>query len=72
MAHIHRHEDSRGDLVELTYFCSDFCHQDWCTDTGTTYEGWDGCHEIYSPAVCASCEEKLSYFDEEQNEFVSR
>lgn len=65
MAHVHFIEDDGGDLVDLVHFCSDWCHRDWCQETGTTYEGWNGCHEIYRPEWCATCRDGLTYWDEE-------
>ena len=53
--HIHRITDNAGDLIDIVTFCRDSCHRQYCTDTGAAYAGWDGCHEIYSPATCASC-----------------
>lgn len=49
-------EDDRGDLVELRYVCSDFCHQQYCIDNGLTYLGWDGAHELEFSDRCASCD----------------
>jgi len=55
MAHIHRHTNSRGDVDDLSYFCSDFCHQQWCRETNTPYEGWDGLHEVEFTIECEEC-----------------
>ena len=66
MAHTFMHEGKNGDLVDLTYFCSDFCHRQWCERTGNKYGGWNGCHELYSAEQCASCGMGLTYFDEEE------
>lgn len=55
--HIHRHENTEGELIDLSYFCSDWCHRDWCRTTSNAYEGWDGCHEIDGGQVCANCQE---------------
>lgn len=58
--HIHRTEDADGDLVEVTYFCTDSCHRAWCTKYGVEYEGWDGAHEGPDYDVdCAGCGEAL-------------
>lgn len=65
MAHIHREYDRGGDLVELTYLCSDACHKAHCERSGGTYEGWDGCHELHSPEHCANCGTGLDWFDSE-------
>jgi hypothetical protein len=57
--HVHRHEDNGGNLTDLTYFCSDWCHKDWCRATGQGYEGWDGCHETDTAQECANCHEPI-------------
>lgn len=57
--HIHPIEAENGDLVDIVTFCSDWCHQQWCRDTGTAYEGWYGCMEMQSPSICASCESEI-------------
>ena len=54
--HIHLVTDQNGDTVDIVTFCSDTCHQRWTENTGNKYEGWYGCQEMPSPAVCASCE----------------
>ena len=53
--HIHRVEDSKGNLVDVISYCSDTCHQYGCGEVGTEYEGWDGCHENENDEVCAYC-----------------
>lgn len=54
--HIHEIDDANGDLLTVFAFCSDSCHQDWCTATGEAYGGWNGCHEGGDYAeYCASC-----------------
>ncbi len=60
MSHIHRHEDEDGNLVDVTYYCSDWCHRDHCLRTGLAYEGWDGCHEVESDQQCANCEANIN------------
>lgn len=60
MAHIHRHETPTGDLIDLTYFCGDWCHRQWCADTGNVYDGWDGCHELHTVERCAHCQEETN------------
>lgn len=57
MAHFHRFEDDRGDLVEVYVFCSDFCHRCWCDMMGVPYGGWDGCHELEFDDLCVGCED---------------
>lgn len=66
MAHIHRHHDNNGDLVDLTYFCGDYCHRVWCEDTDTKYDGWDGCHEVDTPTVCAHCGDPIGGIRDEE------
>jgi hypothetical protein len=53
--HIHLVTDQNGDTVDIVTFCTDGCHKQWCLDTGNSYEGWYGCQEMPSPAVCAQC-----------------
>jgi hypothetical protein len=55
MAHIHRHEDSEGDVFAYTFFCSDFCHQSWAAAGEYNYDGWDGCHEAPRGMACGEC-----------------
>lgn len=65
-AHIARYiEDDKGDLIDLVYTCSDSCHHQYCRDTGTPYEGWNGCHEISFSTVCASCETRIERVNED-------
>lgn len=59
MAHIHRHHDNSGGVIELTYFCGDYCHRQWCEQTKQAYDGWDGCHELDTMERCANCEEMV-------------
>ena len=53
--HIHLVNDSAGQLVDIVTLCSDSCHKQWCLATGVSYDGWYGCQEMPSPAVCAQC-----------------
>lgn len=64
MAHIHRIEDSHGDLVDLIYFCSDWCHQSWCDKTLKAYDGWDGCHELQTSQPCEWCQDTIEGYDD--------
>jgi hypothetical protein len=53
MAHIVLHEDKSGQLIDLTYYCSDTCAK-----SNSDYAGWYGCVEVPSeaqPMLCASC-----------------
>jgi hypothetical protein len=60
MAHVTLIEDSTGDLVDLEYFCSDYCAR-----TSEHYEGWYGAVELYTPEVCQHCETELYHYTEE-------
>ena len=54
--HIHALEDSAGDIIDIVYFCSDYCHKTWCgDDANPDYAGWDGCHETDYTVECACC-----------------
>lgn len=65
MAHLHYITDEGGDTVDLAYFCGDYCHRSWCDTTHTPYEGWNGCHEIYTPTHCQHCGEGLTYWNQD-------
>ena len=41
MANINQIEDEKGDVIEIEYFCSDYCAK-----TSKNYKGWFGCVEI--------------------------
>lgn len=56
MAHIREIMDTQGDLIDLEYFCSDWCHQNYCDSNGYEYEGWNGCHEMEFTTPCQYCE----------------
>jgi hypothetical protein len=55
MAHYYEHEDANGDLVDLTIFCSDYCHLFYCMTQERKYKGWNGCHEQEETTNCAYC-----------------
>jgi len=55
MTSVHSVVDKNGDLIDLVYFCGDFCHQQWCKETDHPYDGWNGCHEIQHNETCADC-----------------
>jgi hypothetical protein len=57
MANINLIEDSSGDLIDLEYFCSDFC-----ATLSPNYKGWYGCHELETPENCQSCGTELYYY----------
>ena len=53
MAHQVLHEDKSGQLIDLTYYCSDTCAQ-----SDKDYAGWFGCVEVpkeETTILCASC-----------------
>ena len=57
MSHLVMHEDQAGQLVDVTYYCSDYCAR-----SDKDYAGWFGCQEIpseWKPVFCASCETAL-------------
>ena len=71
MAHIRHIEDDTGDLVDLAYFCSDFCNSEWhpegiAADGVEPYGGWYGLHEISCDEVCANCGEIVEGINEEE------
>lgn len=67
MSHVHHIEDDTGDIVDLVYFCSDTCHNDWCNIKGNPdYGGWNGCHEHDCTETCAHCGEILEGIEQEQ------
>ena len=59
MANINLKEDKDGDLLEIEYFCSDYC-----ADQSPNYSGWYGCIEIYTPEICQTCETPLKYYQQ--------
>lgn len=59
MANVNLIEDSRGDLIELEYFCSD-----GCAKVSDNYRGWYGCVELYTAEVCQTCATQLAYIEE--------
>jgi len=59
MAHKHDVDGPDGDILDRAYFCSDYCHKEWCDTKGIEYAGWDGCHELEFDAACDQCEKTL-------------
>jgi len=41
MANINQIEDEKGDIIDIEYFCSDYCAK-----TSENYKGWYGCVEV--------------------------
>jgi hypothetical protein len=60
MAHLNTIEDETGDLIDLEYFCGDYCAQ-----FSDNYKGWYGCIEIYTPENCQTCNTGLTYVSED-------
>ena len=58
-AHMRLIEDTDGNLIDADYFCSDFCHRDYCRQYKIPYEGWNGCHEVMAPIHCENCNEEI-------------
>jgi hypothetical protein len=50
MAHYVFIEDQQGDLIELNYYCSD-----WCARNDCAYAGWNGAHETEHDTPCNAC-----------------
>lgn len=63
-AHLIDIDDKEGQVVDRNYYCSDRCAQ-----TDEKYNGWNGCHEIYSYEVCGNCAKELVWYDEEEKTF---
>lgn len=59
MTHIVTIEDKSGDIVDVNYYCSDFCAK-----TDVHYRGWNGCHETIS-AECECCGTITGWLGEE-------
>lgn len=68
MTHILLQCDSKGDVVDAFYFCSDWCHRVFCREHNFEYEGWNGCHEIEQPSKCANCLVQLSHINPTKGE----
>jgi hypothetical protein len=60
MAHLNTIEDATGELIDLEYFCGDFCAQ-----FSDNYKGWYGAMEIYTPENCQTCGYALTYVSED-------
>ena len=59
MAHITLIEDERGELVDINYFCSD-----WCAQSDPHYAGWYGCVEVGdvdNDVWCVTCDTYILY-----------
>lgn len=49
MAHVTFIEDAKGDIVDATYYCSD-----WCAKSDPNYEGWYGCVRPGTTQKCSA------------------
>lgn len=52
-------KDSNGnciDVIDARYYCSDYCAKG-----DPAYEGWNGCSDVFEPAVC-TCGERLEWY----------
>lgn len=50
MAHMVLIEDKQGELVDIHYYCSDYCAR-----TDEDYAGWHGANELESCELCEYC-----------------
>ena len=71
MAHLRHINDSRGQVVDYAYLCSDYCNSEWhpqgnAADGVEPYGGWYGLHEISCDEVCANCGEIVEGINEEE------
>ena len=57
--HLHLWEDERGDVVDASTFCGDWCHRQFLRLRGIEYGGWNGCHEMDAPQYCDHCGEEF-------------
>lgn len=60
MAHANLIEDTSGDIVDIRYYCSDYCAK----QDREYYQGWYGCQELYYPEDCHTCGASLNYYKE--------
>lgn len=51
MAHLILIEEPSGDLIDIEVYCSDYC-----AETSTSYNGWNGAHEIEFDTKCLNCD----------------
>lgn len=58
-AHLRLIEDTDGQLVDVDYFCSDYCHRRYCDLYKIPYEGWNGCNQVMAPQYCENCKEEI-------------
>ena len=58
-------DDENVDVVDVEYFCSDYCARQ-----SEYYAGWSGCHELHDQEKCQSCGVHLGYWNEDTNSYV--
>ena len=51
MCHLGYVEDDNGNVVQLNYYCSDYCN----SEHNVNYAGWNGCHENHHAEYCGNC-----------------
>jgi len=57
MANIVIKSDSKGDTIDVSYYCSDFCAKH-----DKDYNGWYGCVEVseeMKPVFCLTCQKEV-------------
>jgi hypothetical protein len=59
MTNINIIEDAKGDLVEIEYYCSDYCAK-----SSEHYAGWYGCVELYTQQYCQNCGKTLNFVED--------
>lgn len=68
MAHLVIIEDSKGDITDVHWYCSDSCAK-----TDEHYFGWNGCIEIHdAPQLCVACGDRLAYYFTHPRTHVTR
>jgi hypothetical protein len=63
-AHLIDIDDKDGQVVDRNYYCSDTCAK-----TDEKYNGWNGCHEIFTWEICENCSKELVWYDEEEKTY---
>ena len=53
-------DDENVDVVDVEYFCSDYCARE-----SEDYAGWSGCHELHHQEKCKTCNSHLGYWDQD-------
>jgi hypothetical protein len=63
-AHLIDIDDKDGQVVDRNYYCSDTCAK-----TDEKYNGWNGCHEIFTWEICENCSKELVWYDEDEKTY---